>query len=127
MDVNTLCWLKVPTFWLSMIHRKFIIINSHAQDSGYFARPVPNGRLALIAAKKEKPDLILLDITMPEMDGYEVCRQLKRDVQLKEIPVLFISALSHTDEKVNAFEAGGVDYITKPFHIEELRHGLPLI
>lgn len=91
------------------------------KDCGYIARPVPNGRLALQAARGKKPDLILLDITMPEMDGYEVCRQLKNDAHLKEIPVLFISALSETAEKVKAFEVGGVDYITKPFQFEEVR------
>ena len=87
------------------------------KDCGYMARPVPNGRLALLAAKNDRPDLILLDITMPEMDGYEVCRRLKLDSDLREVPVLFISALSQTSEKLKAFEVGGVDYITKPFQI----------
>ena len=91
------------------------------KDCGYVPRPVPNGRLALMAAKSEKPDLVLLDITMPELDGYEVCRLLKQDPSLREIPVLFISALSQTSEKVKAFEVGGVDYITKPFHFEEVK------
>jgi putative two-component system response regulator len=91
------------------------------KDCGYLARPVPNGRLALLAARGQKPDLILLDITMPEMDGYEVCQRLKQDPQLKEIPVLFISALSQTSEKLKAFEVGGVDYITKPFQFEEVK------
>jgi putative two-component system response regulator len=91
------------------------------KDCGYLARPVPNGRLALQAAAKQKPDLILLDITMPEIDGYEVCRRLKADPQLAKIPVLFISALSQTSEKVKAFEVGGVDYITKPFQFDEVK------
>ena len=91
------------------------------KDCGFIARPVPNGRLALQAAKSSRPDLVLLDITMPEMDGYEVCRLMKRDPQLREIPVVFISALSQTSEKIKAFEVGGVDYITKPFQIEEVR------
>ncbi len=91
------------------------------KDCGYVARPVPSGRLALQAAKSERPDLILLDITMPEMDGYEVCQHLKEDPQLGKIPVLFISALSQTSEKVKAFEVGGVDYITKPFQFEEVK------
>jgi putative two-component system response regulator len=91
------------------------------KDCGYMVRPVPNGRLALQAVKGEKPDLILLDVTMPEMDGYEVCRRLKEDPQLSEIPVLYISALSQTSEKLKAFEAGGVDYITKPFQFEEVK------
>lgn len=91
------------------------------KDFGYLVRPVPNGRLALMAAKNNQPDLILLDITMPEIDGYEVCRRLKEDATLRDIPVLFISALSQTTEKVKAFTAGGVDYITKPFQIEEVK------
>ncbi|MEI7847991.1 MAG: HD domain-containing phosphohydrolase [Chloroflexota bacterium] len=91
------------------------------KDCGYIVRPVPNGRLALQAARGEKPDLILLDISMPEMDGYEVCQHLKRDPELKDIPVLFISALSQTSEKIKAFEVGGVDYITKPFHFDEVK------
>jgi putative two-component system response regulator len=97
------------------------LLSRMLKDCGYTARPVPNGRLALQAAKNDRPDLILLDITMPEMDGYEVCRLLKQDDQLKEIPVLFISALSQTSEKLKAFEVGGVDYITKPFQFEEVK------
>lgn len=91
------------------------------KDCGYTVRPVPNGRLALQAAAIEKPDLILLDITMPEMDGYEVCEKLKQNPALSEVPVLFISALSQTSEKLRAFEVGGVDYITKPFNFEEVK------
>ncbi len=78
------------------------------------------GRLALTAAAHEVPDLILLDINMPEMDGYEVCKQLKADAKLKDIPVLFISARNETLDKVKAFSLGGVDYITKPFQFEEV-------
>jgi putative two-component system response regulator len=91
------------------------------KDCGYQARPVPNGRLALQAAKNQKPDLVLLDITMPEMDGYEVCTRFKQDPDLREVPVIFISALSQTEEKVRAFNTGGVDYITKPFQFEEVK------
>ncbi len=87
---------------------------------GYRARPVLNGTLALQAARTEPPDLILLDINMPEMNGYDVCRQLKGDRELKEVPVIFISALDETIDKVKAFHVGGVDYVTKPFQVEEL-------
>ncbi len=90
------------------------------KERGYKARPVPSGKLALQAAKNHPPDLILLDINMPEMDGYEVCERLKADEELKEIPVLFISALNETMDKVKAFSVGGVDYITKPFQFEEV-------
>ena len=90
------------------------------KDRGYKVRPVPSGKLALLAAKAHAPDLILLDINMPEMNGYEVCEHLKADDTLKGIPVIFISALTEQLDKVKAFATGGVDYITKPFQMEEL-------
>jgi len=80
-----------------------------------------NGRSALNVISRLQPDLILLDIMMPEMDGYEVCGRLKKDERLAGIPVIFISALNETIDKVKAFSAGGVDYVTKPFQIEEVR------
>lgn len=80
-----------------------------------------NGRSALNVITRLHPDLILLDIMMPEMDGYEVCGRLKKDERLADIPVIFISALNETIDKVTAFAAGGVDYVTKPFQIEEVR------
>jgi two-component system, sensor histidine kinase and response regulator len=86
----------------------------------YRARPVPSGRLALQAAKADPPDLILLDINMPVMDGYQVCTELKKDPALENIPVIFISAYGETMDKIRAFGAGGVDYITKPFQVEEV-------
>lgn len=90
------------------------------KDRGYRVRPVPGGRLALQAARRDPPDLILLDINMPEMDGYEVCAHLKADDALRGVPVIFLSALTEPLDKVKAFAAGGVDYITKPFQMEEL-------
>jgi sigma-B regulation protein RsbU (phosphoserine phosphatase) len=90
------------------------------KDRGYKVRPVPGGRLALLAARRDPPDLILLDINMPEMNGYEVCEHLKADDKLKGIPVIFISALTEQLDKVKAFALGGVDYLTKPFQMEEL-------
>ena len=87
---------------------------------GYRVRAAVSGRLALQAARNDPPDLILLDISMPGMDGYEVCTQLKADERLKDIPVIFLSALSETIDKVKAFGTGGVDYITKPFQFEEV-------
>ncbi len=91
------------------------------KNCGYRTRPVPSGKLALQAARRDPPDLILLDINMPEMNGYEVCRHLKADELLCGIPVIFISALNETLDKVKAFTDGGVDFLTKPFHMEELR------
>ena len=87
---------------------------------GYRVRPAINGALALKAAQKAAPDVILLDVQMPGLDGYEVCRQLKGDAQTRDIPVIFISALDDVLDKVEAFQVGGVDYITKPFQIEEV-------
>src|SRR5688572_5141852 len=90
------------------------------KDHGYKVRPVPGGKMALLAARREPPDLILLDINMPEMNGYEVCEHLKADETLKGVPIIFISALTEPLDKVKAFATGGVDYITKPFQMEEL-------
>src|SRR5918994_7420329 len=90
------------------------------KERGHKVRPVPGGKLALQAARRDPPDLILLDINMPAMNGYEVCEQLKADDRLQSIPVIFISALTEELDKVKAFALGGVDYITKPFQMEEL-------
>ena len=89
-------------------------------DSGYKVRTIPNGKLALKAVELVKPDLILLDIKMPEIDGYEVCKQLKSQQHTADIPVIFISALNGVLDKVKAFESGGVDYITKPLEVQEV-------
>ena len=91
------------------------------KERGYRVRPVPSGRLALQAARAQPPDLVLLDVNMPEMSGYEVCRLMKEDDALRAIPVIFISALSEPFDKLQAFSAGGVDYVTKPFHLDEVR------
>jgi phosphoserine phosphatase RsbU/P len=86
----------------------------------YKVRLAPNGVRALATIRKEAPDLVLLDIMMPGMDGFEVCRQLKEDEQTANIPIIFISALNETIDKVKAFSLGGVDYITKPFKAQEI-------
>src|SRR5688572_6231336 len=96
------------------------VLDGMLKDRGYRVRPVMSGKLALLAAGRDPPDLILLDISMPEMNGYEVCKHLKADDKLKGVPVIFISALSEQLDKVKAFATGGVDYITKPFQMEEL-------
>jgi DNA-binding response OmpR family regulator len=89
-------------------------------QKGYSVRSFPCGGMALAAAALQPPDLILLDVNMPELNGYEVCAQLKADTALSAIPVIFLSALHGTDDKVKAFRSGGVDYISKPFQIEEV-------
>ncbi|MBD1811942.1 PAS domain-containing protein [Microcoleus vaginatus DQ-U2] len=87
---------------------------------GYKARPTRDSKLALNFALSSPPDLILLDIMMPGMDGYQVCEQLKASPKTKDIPVIFISSLNEVFDKVKAFSVGAVDYITKPFQIEEV-------
>jgi len=96
------------------------VLGGILKDEGYKIRPVLNGEMALQVAEKEIPDLILLDIMMPGMDGYEVCRRIKEIPKLKDIPVIFISALNDTKDMVRAFKTGGVDYVTKPFQAEEV-------
>lgn len=87
---------------------------------GYTVRLAPSGSLALKSVRSTLPDLILLDIKMPDMDGYEVCKALKADERTRAVPVIFLSALRESDDKVKAFAVGGVDYITKPFQVEEV-------
>jgi diguanylate cyclase (GGDEF)-like protein len=89
-------------------------------NDGYEVRKVRTGKMALVAAQAKLPDLILLDIIMPEMDGYQVCRQLKSNPQTEDIPIIFLSALDRPEDKILGFEAGGADYITKPFQILEV-------
>ena len=89
-------------------------------QEGYDVRAAINGPTALTIAQSVNPSLILLDILMPQMDGYEVCRQLKLNPKTYEIPVIFLSALDDVANKINAFEIGGVDYVTKPFHTAEV-------
>jgi DNA-binding response OmpR family regulator len=87
---------------------------------GHEVRSFPLGRLALSAAAKDPPDLILLDVNMPEMDGYEVCQRLKSSAELSAVPTIFLSALSAPQDRLKAFESGAVDYISKPFQFEEV-------
>jgi PAS domain S-box-containing protein len=89
-------------------------------DHGYRVRSASSGQAALLSVGAGAPDLILLDVRMPEMDGYEVCRQLKSAEPTRGIPVIFVSILDETDDKVKGFDAGGVDYITKPFQPREV-------
>ncbi|KAB8330049.1 response regulator [Scytonema tolypothrichoides VB-61278] len=89
-------------------------------DRGYDVRAVISGSVALMGAKAQPPDLILLDISMPGMNGYEVCQHLKANPLTQDIPVIFISALNEVLDKVKAFSVGGIDYITKPFQEEEV-------
>ena len=96
------------------------LLSNMLSEQGYDVRAVTSGPQALQAVEREPPDLILLDINMPEMDGYEVCRRLKARDRSKDVPVIFLTALADTSDKVRAFEAGGVDYVTKPFQLDEV-------
>ena len=96
------------------------ILNEILSLTEYRVLAFKKGQMALDAIFREKPDLILLDIMMPEIDGYDVCQRLKISPVTKDIPVIFISGLSGVDDKVKAFEMGGIDYITKPFQAEEV-------
>ncbi|MBW4548345.1 MAG: PAS domain S-box protein [Symplocastrum torsivum CPER-KK1] len=89
-------------------------------EQGYKVRMAQDGTMALMSIQSSPPDLILLDIMMPEVNGYEVCSQLKASSSTKDIPIIFISALNEVFDKVKAFEVGGVDYITKPFQVQEV-------
>ncbi len=97
-----------------------LLLTGVLQREGYGVRPVNNGKTALRAAHARTPDLILLDIDMPELNGFEVCRALKADPTLAEVPVIFVSAKIEVEDKLQGFEVGGVDYVTKPFFIEEV-------
>ncbi|HEX5783742.1 MAG TPA: response regulator [Burkholderiaceae bacterium] len=96
------------------------ILSDLLKEAGHSVRTALSGKLALLSAAHRVPDLILLDIRMPDMDGFEVCRQLKARADTRDVPVIFISALSDTDEKIRSFQLGAVDYVTKPFQRDEL-------
>jgi len=97
------------------------LLEEMLKQQGYGVRSFPRGQLALDAATHSPPDLILLDINMPGINGFEVCQRLKSDPILARIPVIFLSALNETEDKVKAFRAGGVDYVSKPFQFEEVQ------
>ncbi|MBP0020366.1 MAG: response regulator [Cyanobacteria bacterium SBLK] len=96
------------------------VLSTILTSCGYKIRKAVNGKIALMGVRAEIPDLILLDILMPDMDGYEVCQQLKSNPNTAEIPIVFLSALGETVDKIRGFKVGGADYITKPFEVEEV-------
>ena len=97
-----------------------LVLNEILTLNGYDVRSALGGFLALEYLKTHRPDLILLDIKMPDMDGFEVCKRLKADATLKDIPVIFVSAIGDTDSKIKGFEVGCVDFVAKPFDLEEI-------
>lgn len=96
------------------------LLSTMLVERGYSVRKALSGQMALTAAQIAPPDLILLDINMPEMNGYEVCKRLKESDRTHSIPVIFLSALDDVFDKVKAFQVGGVDFITKPYYFEEV-------
>ena len=101
-------------------HQNLRLLGNMLGEEGYEVRPVSNGRQALQAAEHDPPDLILLDVNMPDMDGYEVCRRIKAQDRSKDVPVIFLTAWTDRAHMVKAFEVGGADYVTKPFLFEEV-------
>ena len=97
-----------------------VILAEMIKSIGYIARPVTSVKQALAAITVKKPQLILLDISMPEIDGFDFCEILKQDPIMKEVPIIFISALNSTEDKVKGFKLGAVDFISKPFELEEI-------
>jgi len=95
------------------------VLSKFLQETGFKVLVAKSGESALKKIKLTKPDLVLLDVMMPGWNGFETCRQIKMDVTIADVPVIFMTALSDTDDKINGFEAGGVDYITKPIQREE--------
>jgi sigma-B regulation protein RsbU (phosphoserine phosphatase) len=96
------------------------LLSQMLSEHGYDVRAVTSGPRAIESVSESPPSLILLDIKMPDMDGYEVAREFKREARFADIPIIFISALDALEDKVEAFHVGGVDYITKPFQLEEV-------
>ena len=120
MDNQTYNSVKGNILIVDDISTNLQLLAQILSEQGYKTRTAPNGQLALRSIDLTPPDLILLDIMMPIMNGYEVCQALKTSPKTKDIPVIFISALNEVFDKVKAFEVGGVDYITKPFHEQEV-------
>jgi putative two-component system response regulator len=102
------------------INANLVVLTEMIRNAGYIARPVTGARQALSAIEALAPHLILLDISMPEMDGFDFCALLKKNVNTRDIPIIFISALSSTEDKIKGFKLGAVDYIAKPFEVEEV-------
>lgn len=96
------------------------LLSETLEEKCYNVRKAINGNMALLSIKTSPPDLILLDVNMPDMNGYEVCKILKEQANTRQIPVIFMSALNETLDKVKAFQVGAVDYVTKPFILEEV-------
>ena len=102
------------------VHANLNLLSEILEGHNFTVRPAPNGQVAIASAQKNPPDLILLDINMPKLNGFDVCQSLKDDKRTCEVPILFVSALGESFNKVKAFEIGAEDYITKPFNVGEV-------
>lgn len=102
------------------INANLVVLTEMIRNAGYIARPVTSAKQAMNAIEMLSPHLILLDVSMPEMDGFEFCAMLKKNVNTRDIPIIFISALNSTEDKIKGFKLGAVDYIAKPFEVEEV-------
>ena len=96
------------------------LVKAYLEQAGFRVVTANNGRNALFVARQEKPDLILLDVMMPRISGFETCRRLKENPETQEVPVIFMTALTETEHKITGFEAGAVDYVTKPLQHKEV-------
>lgn len=102
------------------ITSNLMILSEMIKRNGYIARPVTSARQAMTAIEVRRPDLILLDISMPDMDGYEFCELLKENIKTRDIPIIFISAMNQKEDKIKGFKLGAADFISKPFEMEEV-------
>src|SRR5262249_23597689 len=102
------------------VQQNIQVVGTMLREAGYSIMPATNGPAALQRVQKKLPDLILLDLMMPEMDGLEVCRRLKADPVTQQIPIIFLTASNEMSHLVQGFQAGAVDYVTKPFNPPEL-------
>lgn len=119
-DINELVTCKGNILIVDDLPENLRFLTEILTKHGYKVRGVTNGSMALRTIHNHPPDAILLDIKMPDMDGYQVCEALKSDEKTSEIPIIFLSALDQVFDKVKAFKVGGVDYISKPFEPEEV-------
>lgn len=97
------------------------VLRDMLSKEGYAVRAAKTGNQAISSIKESEPALVLLDVHLPEMNGFEVCGQIKSDPEYKNLPIIFLSALDDSFNKLKGFEAGAVDYMTKPFDIEEVK------
>ncbi len=103
------------------------VLSQMLTQEKYRVRSATNGEMALKSIKRKEPDLVLLDINMPKMDGYELSRILMKDNVHNEVPIIFITALNSVEDKIKGFQHGAVDFITKPFLIDEVKARVKLI